>query len=164
MKARSDKPITRTGELAELVRSAVKKGVKRSSAKSIDPATRTFQALWILVNDELGELERGLEAAEQLLRPGGRLAVVSFHSLEDRQVKHFLRARSRETPARSRHLPPVQDDTQPAPTFRPLFRGSKTAGEAECRSNPRARSAHLRAAERNDAPAPGTAAPQGGRS
>lgn len=151
VEARSDKPITRTGELAELVRAVVKPGGKRGGAKAIDPATRTFQALRIQVNDELGELERGLEAAEALLAPGGRLAVVSFHSLEDRQVKQFLRERSRETPAGSRHLPPAQNAEDYRPTFRPLFGGSKRAGEAECRENPRARSAHLRAAERNAA-------------
>lgn len=161
--ARAEKPITRTGELAELVRGAVKQTAKRGG-KTIDAATRTFQALRIHVNDELGELERGLEAAEQLLGPGGRLAVVSFHSLEDRQVKQFLRARSGEGAARSRHLPPVQDDGAAAATFRPLFRGSRSAGEAECRDNPRARSAHLRAAERNDTPAPGKRAGQAGRS
>ena len=149
--ARSDKPITRTGELAELVRGAVKAGAKRGGTKAIDPATRTFQALRIYVNDELGELERGLEAAEALLAPGGRLAVVSFHSLEDRQVKHFLRDRSAAPSAGSRHRPPGPEAEAYQPTFRLLFRGSKRAGEAECRDNPRARSAHLRAAERNSA-------------
>ncbi len=150
VEARGDKPITRTGELAELVRGAVKQGAKRG-AKAIDPATRTFQALRIFVNDELGELERGLEAAETLLGPGGRLAVVSFHSLEDRQVKQFLRDRSRTAAGGSRHLPPAGEAETFEPTFRPLFRGSKRASETECRDNPRARSAHLRAAERSAA-------------
>ena len=152
VEARRDKAITRTGELADLVRGAVKPGPRHGGAKAIDPATRTFQALRIYVNDELGELERGLEAAEALLAPGGRLAVVSFHSLEDRQVKHFLRARSGEAAGGSRHLPPARQDPDQQPTFRLLFRGSKRAGEAECRDNPRARSAHLRAAERSAGP------------
>ncbi|WP_322097036.1 16S rRNA (cytosine(1402)-N(4))-methyltransferase RsmH [Pelagibius sp.] len=159
VEARRDKAITRTGELAELVRGAVASGPRRGGAKAIDPATRTFQALRIYVNDELGELERGLEAAEALLAPGGRLAVVSFHSLEDRQVKHFLRERSGKTAGGSRHLPPAQADARSQPTFRLLFRGSRRAGEAECRDNPRARSAHLRAAERSAAPAQREARP-----
>ncbi|HIP79478.1 MAG TPA: 16S rRNA (cytosine(1402)-N(4))-methyltransferase RsmH [Kiloniellaceae bacterium] len=159
VEARRDKAITRTGELAELVRGAVASGPRRGDAKAIDPATRTFQALRIYVNDELGELERGLEAAEALLAPGGRLAVVSFHSLEDRQVKHFLRERSGEAAGGSRHLPPAQADSRSQPTFRLLFRGSRRAGEAECRNNPRARSAHLRAAERSAVPAQREARP-----
>ena len=99
---RRDKRIETTGELAEIVRRAVGPSAKDES----DPATRAFQALRIAVNDELGELERGLAAAEQVLAPGGRLAVVSFHSLEDRAVKEFVRARSGRTPAPSRHAPP----------------------------------------------------------
>ncbi|GAB4354610.1 MAG: 16S rRNA (cytosine(1402)-N(4))-methyltransferase RsmH [Kiloniellaceae bacterium] len=150
--ARAEKPFTRTGELAELVRGVVK-GPK--GPKAIDPATRTFQALRIYVNDELGELQRGLEAAEALLGPGGRLAVVSFHSLEDRIVKQFLRERSGQQAAGSRHAPPVAAAAggAAAATFTLLFRGTRRPGEAECRDNPRARSAQLRAAERTAAPA-----------
>ncbi|MEQ8354879.1 MAG: 16S rRNA (cytosine(1402)-N(4))-methyltransferase RsmH [Kiloniellaceae bacterium] len=151
--ARSDRPLTRTGELAELVRGVVKPARGPKGAKAIDPATRTFQALRIYVNDELGELERGLAAAEALLGPGGRLAVVSFHSLEDRIVKQFLRERSGREAGGSRHAPPTPEETHRAPTFVPLFRGTRRAGEAEARDNPRARSAQLRAAERTAAPA-----------
>ncbi|HEX9569355.1 MAG TPA: 16S rRNA (cytosine(1402)-N(4))-methyltransferase RsmH [Rhodospirillales bacterium] len=144
---RQDAPITRTGQLAELVRRVVAK-----SKDGIDPATRTFQALRIYINDELGELQRGLIAAETLLGPGGRLAVVSFHSLEDRQVKEFLLGRSEAGPKPSRHLPPVAG-TAPAPTFRLLGRRALRPAAAEAAANPRARSARLRAAERTDAPA-----------
>ena len=114
----------------------------------IDPATRTFQALRMEVNDEMGELERALAAAERLLAPGGRLAIVSFHSLEDRKVKDFLRQRSATAPQGSRHRPtaPAQ-----APSFRLLTRKPMTPGEAELARNPRARSARLRAAERTEA-------------
>ena len=100
MQARAEAPIERTAQLADIVRRVVPK-----SKDGIDPATRTFQALRLYVNDELGELDRGLIAAERLLRPSGRLAVVSFHSLEDRQVKEFLRQRSGNAPAPSRHAP-----------------------------------------------------------
>ena len=151
--ARNEAPLTRTGELAELVRSVVKQPRGAKAKKAIDPATRTFQALRIYVNDELGELERGLAAAETLLGPGGRLAVVSFHSLEDRIVKNFLRQRSGQASGASRHAPPVPEAEARAATFTPLFRGTKRAGEPECRENPRARSAQLRAAERTAAPA-----------
>lgn len=115
----------------------------------IHPATRTFQALRIAVNDELGELLRALFAAEEVLAPGGRLAVVSFHSLEDRIVKTFLAERTRTTPNVSRHAPAT---FAAAPTFIPIVR-SATPGDAETARNPRARSARLRAAERTDAPA-----------
>jgi 16S rRNA (cytosine1402-N4)-methyltransferase len=143
--ARSVAPITRTLQLAEIVRSVV-----RRANDGIDPATRTFQALRIYVNDELGELTRGLAAAERLLRAGGRLAVVAFHSLEDREVKSFLRARSGGEGRGSRHLP--ERDTH-APSFRLLSRRAVKPSEAECAANPRARSARLRAAERTTAPA-----------
>ena len=143
---RRETPFERTGRLAEVVRRAV--GQPRG-AETIDPATRTFQALRIAVNDELGELERGLAAAERLLRPGGRLAVVSFHSLEDRVVKSFLRDRSGNAPGPSRHAPAV---TGAEPTFRLLFRRPETPGEDEITVNPRARSARLRAAERTATP------------
>jgi len=155
---RAEKPLTRTGELAEVVRAVVKpakaaRGASHKKGGAVDPATRTFQALRIYVNDELGELKRGLAAAEALLGPGGRLAVVSFHSLEDRIVKNFLRERSGRESAGSRHAPPSPDRETRAATFVPLFRGTKRASEAECRDNPRARSAQLRAAERTAAPA-----------
>ncbi len=141
VEAREHTPITRTLQLAAIVRACVRK-----SKDGIDPATRTFQALRIFVNDELGELDRGLVAVEALLSPGGRLAVVSFHSLEDRRVKTFLKTRSGNTPRPSRHLPDIEDG--PPPTFRLLKTGTIKPSEAECAANPRARSARLRAAER----------------
>lgn len=140
------RPITRTGELASVVRKAL--GHKPHDKK--DPATRTFQAIRIHLNRELDELADGLRAAEALLRPGGRLAVVSFHSLEDRIVKRFLRERSGGTPAGSRHLPAVQAAN--APTFEALSKAIR-AGEAELARNPRARSATLRVARRTSAAA-----------
>lgn len=146
VEARADAPFTRTLQLANVVRGAVRK-----SGDGIDPATRTFQALRIHVNDELGELQRGLEAAERLLAPGGRLAVVTFHSLEDRVVKNFLKKRSGDVPAPSRHLP--SPHVGPAPTFTLLGRKAIAPAEAETRVNPRARSAKLRAARRTDSPA-----------
>jgi 16S rRNA (cytosine1402-N4)-methyltransferase len=141
------RPIERTGQLADLVRKALghHKGMKK------DPATRTFQAVRIHVNEELKELEGGLEAAEQALAPGGRIAVVTFHSLEDRIVKRFLKRRSGAVPAGSRHLPAAGADG-PAPTFEALSKAVR-AGEAEIKANPRARSATLRAARRTSAPA-----------
>jgi 16S rRNA (cytosine1402-N4)-methyltransferase len=139
------RPIERTGQLAEVVRKAVghKPGMKK------DPATRTFQALRIHLNEELQELEGGLEAAEQVLKAGGRLAVVTFHSLEDRVVKRFMRERSGSVPAGSRHLP-ARRDTGPAPTFEAVAKPVR-AGEAETRANPRSRSATLRVARRTAA-------------
>jgi 16S rRNA (cytosine1402-N4)-methyltransferase len=156
--ARADAPITRTGRLAEIVRAAVPASPK---GDAIDPATRTFQALRIAVNEELDELGRGLDGAEAVLAPGGRLAVVSFHSLEDRIVKSFLKARSDAAPRGSRHRP----DPGPglAPTFRLLFRRPVTPGGEEIRVNPRARSARLRAAERTGAPARTARRHAGGR-
>ncbi|HUY68357.1 MAG TPA: 16S rRNA (cytosine(1402)-N(4))-methyltransferase RsmH, partial [Alphaproteobacteria bacterium] len=118
--ARAETPITRTRQLAGIVRRAVPR-----AADGIDPATRTFQALRIYVNDELGELRRGLAAAESLLKPQGRLAVVSFHSLEDRAVKDFLRRRSESGAGLSRHLP-AANDPRPAPSFRLLTRKPQT--------------------------------------
>jgi 16S rRNA (cytosine1402-N4)-methyltransferase len=141
------RPLATTGDLAAAVRRALgnPKGAKR------DPATRTFQAIRLFVNDELGELDRGLLAAETLLKPGGRLAVVSFHSLEDRKVKRFLNERSGMTAGGSRHLPEARS-TSPAPTFeRPAH--AVRPGEVELAANPRARSATLRAARRTAAPA-----------
>ncbi|WP_294300334.1 16S rRNA (cytosine(1402)-N(4))-methyltransferase RsmH [uncultured Sphingomonas sp.] len=140
------RPITRTGELANVVRKAL--GHKPHDKK--DPATRTFQAIRIHLNRELDELADGLRAAETLLRPGGRLAVVSFHSLEDRIVKRFLRERSGGTPAGSRHLPAVQAAKDP--TFESLSKAIR-ADEAELARNPRARSATLRVARRTSAAA-----------
>ena len=144
VRARVEAPITRTVALAALVR-----GVVPAATVGIDPATRTFQALRIAVNDELGELDRSLAAAERLLAPGGRLAVVSFHSLEDRRVKDFLRVRSGTSPRGSRHLPPQARAARPS--FRLLNRRPITPGDAEISRNPRARSARLRAAERTEA-------------
>jgi len=144
------RPIARTGELAQIVRKALghHPGMKK------DPATRTFQAIRIHVNEELHELEGGLAAAEQVLRPGGRLAVVTFHSLEDRIVKRFLKSRSGGQAAGSRHRP-AANQTGPAPTFEAVGRPVR-ASEAEVKANPRARSATLRAARRTAAPAWGT--------
>ncbi|MGB8843024.1 MAG: 16S rRNA (cytosine(1402)-N(4))-methyltransferase, partial [Aliidongia sp.] len=121
------------------------------SRDGIDPATRTFQALRIAVNDEMGELERGLAAAERLLKTGGRLAVVSFHSLEDRAIKLFLRDRAGTAPSVSRHLPDITPPS--APSFRLVGRKPIVAGPEEIARNPRARSAKLRVAERTAAPA-----------
>jgi 16S rRNA (cytosine1402-N4)-methyltransferase len=137
------RPLTRTGALAALLRRIVPK------SGDIDAATRTFQALRIAVNDELGELDRGLAAAERMLEPGGKLAVVAFHSLEDRQVKNFLRLRAGEAPKGSRHLPGKR---QAMPSFRLVSRKPVTPSAAEITRNPRARSARLRAAERTEAP------------
>jgi 16S rRNA (cytosine1402-N4)-methyltransferase len=120
-----------------------------SKPGEIHPATRTFQALRIFVNQELDELHLALSAAERVLKPGGRLVVVSFHSLEDRIVKNFLAERAKAGGG-SRHLPEL---AQVAPSFRSLTKRPVTPDEAENAVNPRARSAKLRAAERSDAPA-----------
>ncbi|MGH6872359.1 MAG: 16S rRNA (cytosine(1402)-N(4))-methyltransferase RsmH [Rhizomicrobium sp.] len=138
------RPLTRTGELAEVVSKALGPAAQRYA---IHPATRTFQALRLYVNDELGELEQGLEAAARVLRPEGRLAVVSFHSLEDRIVKRFLTARARPA-ASSRHAPASHDARQSAPTFRLVGKQPQVPGAAEQQRNPRSRSARLRVAER----------------
>ncbi len=145
--ARAKAPIALTTELADLVRKVVPK-----AKDGIDPTTRTFQGLRIHVNDELGELGRGLVAAERLLRPGGRLAVISFHSLEDRAVKRFLAERSGRTGGVSRHRPQAIDRPARSPTFELLTRKPVTPRPAEVAANPRARSARLRAAVRTDAP------------
>ncbi len=140
------RPLTTTGELAAVIRRAL--GHKPGAPK--DPATRSFQAIRIHVNAELEELEAGLAAAETLLGEGGRLAVVSFHSLEDRIVKQFLREASGATAGGSRHLP--QTEAQFAPTFAQVSKAIRP-GERELAANPRARSATLRAALRTAAPA-----------
>jgi 16S rRNA (cytosine1402-N4)-methyltransferase len=144
--ARQRRPLRRTTELAEIVRAAIPR-----SEPGQDPATRTFQGLRIAVNDELGEITRGLAAAEQVLAPGGRLVVVSFHSLEDRRVKEFLRRRSAAAPHASRHEPIRMD--VPAPSFRLLSRRPVRPSAVEITRNPRARAARLRVAERTAAPA-----------
>lgn len=141
---RQETPFTTTRALADLVARVV-----RSKPSDIHPATRTFQALRIFVNEELEELQTALAAAERVLKPGGRLVVVSFHSLEDRIVKNFLSERSK-TGGGSRHLPEV---AQVPPSFQLLTRRPVVAGEDEVAHNPRARSAKLRAAERTAAPA-----------
>jgi 16S rRNA (cytosine1402-N4)-methyltransferase len=143
---RQQTAITRTSQLAELIRSVVRK-----SKDGLDPATRTFQALRIYVNEELKELEQGLRSVELLLAPGGRLAVVCFHSLEDRQVKEFLKSRSGAQSRPSRHLP-VSEVEAREPTFRLIRRGAVKPTPAESARNPRARSARLRCAERTGAP------------
>lgn len=143
VKARTAGPITTTGALAEIVAAVV-----RSRPVDIHPATRTFQALRIFVNDELGELVAALQAAERIIKAGGRLVVVSFHSLEDRIVKTFFADRA-DTRGGSRHAPEIR---RPAPTFQILTKRPLTAEEDEVARNPRARSAKLRAAERTEAP------------
>ncbi|HEY7299457.1 MAG TPA: 16S rRNA (cytosine(1402)-N(4))-methyltransferase RsmH [Xanthobacteraceae bacterium] len=143
-RAREKAPIRTTGALANIVAQIV-----HARAGAIHPATRTFQALRIFVNDELVELATALGAAESMLRPGGRLVVVAFHSLEDRIVKTFLAERGRRG-APSRHLPPISG---PAATLRILTARALTPDEGEIAANPRARSAKLRAAERTEAPA-----------
>jgi 16S rRNA (cytosine1402-N4)-methyltransferase len=142
--ARKEAPIATTRALAEIISKVV-----WSKPGEIHPATRTFQGLRIFVNQELDELHLALSAAERVLKPGGRLVVVSFHSLEDRIVKNFFAERGK-TGVGSRHLPEI---AQSAPSFSILTKRPVTAGDDEIRANPRARSAKLRAAERTDAPA-----------
>ena len=141
--ARRDAPIETTRELADIVARKV-----HARPGTIHPATRTFQALRIFVNEELDELATGLAAAEHVLRAGGRLVVASFHSLEDRIVKSFLASRGRRA-GPSRHVP---EAAQPPATFRSLTKRPIVPDEIEVSANPRARSAKLRAAERTDAP------------
>jgi 16S rRNA (cytosine1402-N4)-methyltransferase len=142
--ARKQAPITTTRTLADIVSKVV-----RSKPGEIHPATRTFQGLRIFVNAELDELHLALSASERVLKPGGRLAVVSFHSLEDRIVKNFLAERGKAGGG-SRHLPEL---AQGAPSFQLLTKRPIIAGDDEVAANPRARSAKLRAAERTAAPA-----------
>jgi len=141
----ASRPITRTGELAAIIERTLGRG-----AQKIHPATRTFQALRIAVNDELGELERGLDAAECVLNPEGRIAAVSFHSLEDRIVKQFLTNRSGRASRGSRHAPAQAPSREP--TFRVSGKQPRMPDPHEVRANPRSRSARLRSAERTTAP------------
>ena len=145
---RRQQPFARTGELASLVARVL--GRERIAGRHA--ATRTFQALRIYVNDELGELAAGLASAECALGPRGRLLVVTFHSLEDRLVKQFLKRRTEPEPHGSRHLPP-QARTGPAPSFRFVNHRPLSPNDEEVAANPRARSAKLRWAVRADAPA-----------
>jgi 16S rRNA (cytosine1402-N4)-methyltransferase len=147
VRRRAERPFSRTVEFADFVERTL--GGRRGA--KIHPATRVFQALRIAVNAELEELELGLAAAEQVLKAGGRLAVVTFHSLEDRIVKAFLAERSGRNRGVSRHAPPAAEG--PAPSFELLWAGHRAAGPAETAANPRARSAKLRAATRTAAPA-----------
>jgi len=146
IRERAENPFTTTDHLADIVAKAI--GGKPSRTH---PATRVFQAIRIFVNDELGELVRALSAAEQLLAPMGRLVIVTFHSLEDRIVKTFLRARAGMNAGGSRHMPEIE--VGPEPSFRLLSRKAIEASPEEINVNPRARSAHLRAAIRTEAPA-----------
>ena len=147
VQARAAAPITRTLQFAKIVEDAVggRKGARTH------PATKTFQALRMLVNDELGELARGLSAAERALKPGGRLVVVSFHSLEDRMVKHFITERADAQGRGSRYAPDLPPER--APSFVLERRRSTAAHDDEVAVNPRARSASLRYATRTEAPA-----------
>jgi len=147
---RAEAPIETTKELSDIVARVL--GRKRDEAKH--PATRTFQALRLYLNDELDDLARGLSAAERLLKAGGRLVVVTFHSLEDRIAKRFFASRSTPAPRGSRHLPETSDAAF-APSFRLLNRHPIEPNQSEIRRNPRGRSARLRAAERTAAPAHG---------
>lgn len=146
IRARDHGPITRTLQLAELVERAVP---VNPAKRSIHPATRTFQALRIFVNRELEQLAQGLAAAEEIMAPGARLAVVSFHSLEDRIVKRFFAERTGRIGRGSRHQPLAEEIP---PSFREVFRGAKEPGDAELEANSRARSARLRVGERTEHP------------
>lgn len=145
VRRREDAPFERTADLADVVARAI-----GGKPQRIHPATRVFQALRIYVNDELGELARGLIAAEKLLAEGGRLAVVSFHSLEDRVVKRFFASRAGAVSNPSRHMPEAQ--AGPAPSFKLLSRKAQEPTDDEIDRNPRARSAKLRSVERTAAP------------
>jgi 16S rRNA (cytosine1402-N4)-methyltransferase len=152
VRRRAEQPFTRTLDLADVMERAL--GGRRGA--KVHPATRSFQGLRIAVNEELSELEEGLAAAERGLKVGGRLCVVTFHSLEDRIVKSFLTLRSGRTPAGSRHAPPTEAGAEPS--FELLFNGARAPGEDETQANPRSRSAKLRAAVRTAAPVWGEAA------
>jgi 16S rRNA (cytosine1402-N4)-methyltransferase len=146
VRRREEQPFTRTLELAEFIEKSL--GGRRGA--KVHPATRSFQAIRIAVNEELSELEAGLAAAERALKAGGRLCVVTFHSLEDRIVKTFLSVRAGRTPSGSRHAPPVKAGA--APSFELLFNGAHGPSDQELAANPRSRSAKLRAAVRTAAP------------
>ncbi len=148
VRVREAAPIRTTAELAGIVMRVL----GRRPGDEHHPATRTFQALRIYVNDELGQLGRALQAAERILKPGGRLVVVSFHSLEDRIVKRFLAARGGKAMTGSRHLP-AQSIKSNEPSYRIIYQRPLTPSQEEIAVNPRARSARLRAAERTEAPA-----------
>lgn len=146
VRRRAEQPFTRTLDLAEVIERAL--GGRRGA--KVHPATRSFQGLRIAVNEELSELEAGLVAAERVLKTGGRLAVVTFHSLEDRIAKAFFAERAGKTPGGSRHAPPVEAGAPPS--FQLLFNGARAPGDEETASNPRARSAKLRVGVRTSAP------------
>lgn len=142
---RNEEPFERTAQLANLVRSIVKQGKSK-----VDPATRTFQAIRIWVNDELGELERALKAAEKVLAPGGRLVVVTFHSLEDAMVKRFLKERSPKKEHVSKYSKKSEKPLEKHESFRILTSKSVLPEQQEVERNARARSAKLRAAVRTE--------------
>lgn len=144
IKARAMSKIETTKQLADIIRGVI----HVSPRDKIDPSTRTFQALRIAVNDELGELESVLLAAERRLKTGGRLVVVTFHSLEDRIVKNFLNTRARPAPAPSRHMPMAYDTPPNRLSFTLITKKPVTPSENESKINPRSRSAKLRAAIR----------------
>lgn len=152
---RMAEPFRSTSDLASVVEEAVggRKGAR------VHPATQTFQAIRMYVNDELGELARGLEAAEQILKPGGRLVVVTFHSLEDRLVKTWMRERTGGVPSGSRHVPLLAKPKPPS--FAQITNKALQPSEKEVETNPRARSARLRAVVRTDAAALGGPADDG---
>jgi len=156
VEARARERISRTGQLADIIEKSV--GYKRyiKGKRQIHPGTRTFQALRIYVNDELGELASSLTAAEHMLAPGGRLCVVSFHSLEDRIIKIFFKQRSGHIAQASRHSPQALNRTagdEKPPSFRMIVRGAVTPLKKEIEQNIRSRSAKLRAAIRTSAAA-----------
>ncbi|MCW8843861.1 MAG: 16S rRNA (cytosine(1402)-N(4))-methyltransferase RsmH, partial [Rhodobacteraceae bacterium] len=146
VRARAEAPITTTLALAEIVESCL----PRPKPNQSHPATRTFQALRIAVNDEYGELYRGLQAAERALAPGGLLAVVTFHSIEDRMVKRFMQSRAGRKGNVNRYAPEIEKEK---PAFDLLTRKAVGPDEEELAINPRSRSAKLRVARRTDAPA-----------
>ncbi|WP_417450571.1 16S rRNA (cytosine(1402)-N(4))-methyltransferase RsmH [Kordiimonas sp.] len=151
-KDRADKPFERTKDLSGLIERILGRPPVKKGQRAVHPATRTFQALRIHVNDELGELRRGLMGAEAMLKPEGRLVVVSFHSLEDRIVKNFMAERAGRAAGGSRHLPgPI--DAGPKASFSLKSKGAVKPGDEEMDRNPRSRSSRLRAAVRTGAPA-----------
>jgi 16S rRNA (cytosine1402-N4)-methyltransferase len=145
IKAREEEPITTTLRLAKIIEGCL----PRSKPNQSHPATRSFQALRIAVNDEYGALMEGLLAAERALKPGGQLAVVTFHSVEDRMVKRFMQSRAGQTGRANRYAPEIETD---APQFQIVTRKAVGPDKDELLENPRARSAKLRVARRTDAP------------